>query len=122
VSPSVVDIVDYSFGVDIRVDQFADNPQTSASDWAAQMGFVQNGFNYSFTPQVGIYASSLTQDGIPSAPRVGTARGFPRAPEETSGVLKTLLAPRRAASIRIRREIGAQRRARRSRGGGAPRH
>lgn len=52
----------YSFGVDIRVDQFADNPQTSASDWAAQMGFVQNGFNYSFTPQVGIYASSLTQD------------------------------------------------------------
>jgi hypothetical protein len=26
------------------------------------MGFVQNGANYSFTPQVGIYASSLTRD------------------------------------------------------------
>lgn len=52
----------YAFGVDIRVDDFADNPQSSTSDWAAQMGFVQNGSSFSFAPQVGIYASSLTQD------------------------------------------------------------
>ncbi len=52
----------YSFGVDIRVDEFAQNAQNSASDWAAQMGFVQNGTNFSSAPQVGIYASSLTQD------------------------------------------------------------
>ncbi len=52
----------YSFGVDIRVDQFAQNAQGPASDWAAQMGFVQNGSSFSFAPQVGIYASSQTQD------------------------------------------------------------
>lgn len=52
----------YSFGVDIRVDEFAANAQSPASDWAAQMGFVQNVSSFSFAPQVGIYASSLTQD------------------------------------------------------------
>jgi hypothetical protein len=52
----------YGFGVDIRIDEFAANPANPTSDWAAQMGFVQNGLNYSFTPQIGIYASSLAQD------------------------------------------------------------
>lgn len=50
----------YRLSVDIRVDQFADQPAASVTDWAMQMGFAELG-DFALTPQVGIYASSLTE-------------------------------------------------------------
>lgn len=51
----------YSLHADVRVDRYADHPDATTSDWAMQLTFGQNGIdNWAFTPQAGIYASSLT--------------------------------------------------------------
>ena len=52
----------YSLAADLRVDRYADNSQAPPSDWAMQLTFAHNGVaSYDFTPQAGIYASSLTK-------------------------------------------------------------
>jgi len=51
----------YSLAADIRVDQYSDQPEGPAADWAMQLTFAQAGVdNFCCTPQSGIYASSLT--------------------------------------------------------------
>lgn len=51
----------YSLFADVRVDQYSNNAYGPASDWAIQLTFGQNGVsNWAYTPQAGIYASSLT--------------------------------------------------------------
>jgi len=53
----------YSLAADIRVDQYSLYPDNTASDWAMQLTFAEAGVsNFAFTPQAGIYASSLTGD------------------------------------------------------------
>lgn len=51
----------YSLRADMRVDQYSDAPSSTALDWAMQLTFAQVGDNFAYAPQVGIYASSLTQ-------------------------------------------------------------
>jgi hypothetical protein len=51
----------YSLASDIRVDRYSDKPGGPAQDWAMQLTFADAGLdNFAFTPQAGIYASSLT--------------------------------------------------------------
>jgi hypothetical protein len=51
----------YSLTADIRVDQYSDHPESPAADWAMELTFAKAGVaNFATTPQVGIYASSLT--------------------------------------------------------------
>ncbi len=51
----------YSLDADIRVDQYSNAPAFTSSDWAMQLTFAEAGVdNFAFTPQAGIYASSLT--------------------------------------------------------------
>lgn len=53
----------YSLAADIRVDQYSLTPDATTSDWAMQLTFAEAGVkNFAFTPQAGIYASSLTGD------------------------------------------------------------
>jgi PEP-CTERM motif-containing protein len=52
----------YSLHADVRVDRYSDAPDSTVSDWAMQVTFGENGVdNWAYTPQAGIYASSLTQ-------------------------------------------------------------
>jgi len=52
----------YALSADVRVDQYSDNPQYTTSDWPMQLTFGQVGVaNFDYTPQAGIYASSLTR-------------------------------------------------------------
>jgi len=50
----------YSLHADMRVDQYADHPALSTSDWAMQLTFAKKQSNFEGTPQAGVYASSLT--------------------------------------------------------------
>jgi PEP-CTERM motif len=51
----------YSLAADIRVDQYSDQSEGTAADWAMQLTFAQAGVdNFCCTPQSGIYASSYT--------------------------------------------------------------
>ncbi len=53
----------YSLFADVRVDRYSDAPSSTTADWAMQLSFGQNGvYNWASTPQVGLYASSLTQE------------------------------------------------------------
>jgi len=52
----------YLLRADVRVDRYSDAPSNPAADWAMQLTFGQNGVdNWAYTPQLGIYASSLTR-------------------------------------------------------------
>jgi hypothetical protein len=52
----------YSSTADIRVDRFSDQPAGDGTDWAMQMSLVNlDATNFADSPQVGIYASSLSQ-------------------------------------------------------------
>lgn len=53
----------YIVSGDVRVDQFSDNSLFPADDWAMQIGVgkLVGEKDLAFTPQVGIYASALTQ-------------------------------------------------------------
>lgn len=51
----------YSLHADMRVDQYSNAPSSTILDWAMQLTFAQTGENFASAPQVGIYASSLTQ-------------------------------------------------------------
>jgi hypothetical protein len=51
----------YSLTANIRVDQYSNAPEDTTADWAMQLTFAQVGANFAYAPQVGIYASSLTQ-------------------------------------------------------------
>ena len=52
----------YLLRADVRVDRYSDAPVSTTEDWAMQLTFGQNGVaNWAYTPQLGIYASSLTQ-------------------------------------------------------------
>lgn len=52
----------YSLHADVRVDRYSDAPDFTTSDWAMQLTFGQNGVaNWAYTPQAGIYASSLSK-------------------------------------------------------------
>jgi len=51
----------YRLRADVRVYRYSDGTGGPTSDWAMQLTFVRNGVeNWAFTPQLGIYASSLT--------------------------------------------------------------
>ena len=51
----------YTLFADVRVDRYSNHPVYTAEDWAIQLTFGQNGvYNWSGTPQAGIYASSVT--------------------------------------------------------------
>jgi len=53
----------YALAADIRVDRYSDHPPGlgTAENWAMQLTFAEAGVdNFAFTPQAGIYASSLT--------------------------------------------------------------
>lgn len=53
----------YTLSADIRIDQYSNAPSAPSSDWAMQLTFAEAGVdNFAFTPQAGIYASSLTGD------------------------------------------------------------
>jgi len=53
----------YNLHADVRIDRYSDHPQSPTGDWAMQLTFGQNGAdNWAYTPQAGIYASSLGQD------------------------------------------------------------
>jgi len=51
----------YSLHADIRVDQYSDAPFDTVDDWAMELAFAQEDGNFAGAPQVGVYASSLTQ-------------------------------------------------------------
>lgn len=53
----------YQVSADVRVDQFSDNAQGTASDWAIEVGFSNTavGGDFSYIQQLGIYASSFDQ-------------------------------------------------------------
>lgn len=52
----------YASAADIRVDRFSDQPAGDGTDWAMQMSLVNlDATNFADSPQVGIYASSLSQ-------------------------------------------------------------
>ncbi|MDZ4754780.1 MAG: hypothetical protein SGJ11_09815 [Phycisphaerae bacterium] len=53
----------YSVAADIRVDRYSDNSESPTQDWAMQIGVgkLDGTTDLAFTPQVGIYASALTQ-------------------------------------------------------------
>jgi len=51
----------YSLRFDTRIDRYSDHPNAPANDWAMQLSFAKLQTNFAFTPQVGIYASSLTR-------------------------------------------------------------
>jgi hypothetical protein len=52
----------YSLRFDTRIDRYSDHPDAPADDWAMQLSFAKLQTNFAFTPQVGIYASSLTRE------------------------------------------------------------
>ncbi len=53
----------YTVVADLRVDRYSDAAAFTTSDWAIQIGVgkLDGSTDLAFTPQVGIYASSLTQ-------------------------------------------------------------
>ncbi|MDZ4828995.1 MAG: hypothetical protein SGJ09_02200 [Phycisphaerae bacterium] len=53
---------EYSVAADVRVDRYSDNSRFPAGDWAMEVGIgkLDGTLDLAFTPQVGIYASSLT--------------------------------------------------------------
>lgn len=53
----------YSVSADVRIDQYSNNALTFTSDWAMQVGVgkLDGTIDLAGTPQVGIYASSLSQ-------------------------------------------------------------
>jgi len=52
----------YLLRADVRVDRYSDAPTFTTEDWAMQLTFGRNGVdNWAYTPQLGIYASSLTR-------------------------------------------------------------
>ena len=53
----------YNLHADVRIDRYSDHPQSTVDDWAMQLTFGQNGLdNWAYTPQAGIFASSLGGD------------------------------------------------------------
>lgn len=52
----------YTLSANIRVDQYSNAPEATVDDWAMQLTFAQEGVNFAYAPQFGLYASSLTQD------------------------------------------------------------
>lgn len=53
----------YSVGADVRIERFSNNSRSATQDWPMQIGVgkLDGATDLAYTPQVGIYAASLTQ-------------------------------------------------------------
>ncbi len=53
---------EYSVAADVRIDRYSDNSRSAPQDWAMEVGIgkLDGTLDLAYTPQVGIYAASLT--------------------------------------------------------------